>query len=300
MDLKKYLSAIISLLLFFIIGTMIKCSNQNNPEQEQQGQVYYSFDWCNLMSGSTSPKQLRYCFYPKDGGPAIMMDYGTGNLTFTLPPASYKVLIFNCDADNLAFRNLMDYETAEAYIPVTKATDGTQTGNIPLYGITSEEIKVIAGENNPVEFKLEPLIRRISINVKLQGAEHVSDCCGSISDMPAAINLSRQTIVPDVTVNINFKTTPTAEGVEASVIALGKPTDKTGEQPEAPVHTVTLEITLQDGSSASTSIEIGDEIENTDGPDVDVNIDATVTPGPTMTLTINHWEVAPGDSLVIE
>lgn len=299
MDCKKYLSTLIALLLLTVIATMIKCSNEKKTEPGQ-GNVYYSFDWSASIPGTTAPKQLRYCFYPQDGGSVIMMENGTGNLSFTLPPARYKVLIFNCDADNIQFRNMTDYDTAEAFIPQTKADDGTESGSIPLYGIASEDLEIKSGENTPVSFKPEPLVRQVSINITLKGVELVNECCGSISGMAAALSLSRQVIIPDVTTDVSFKTIPSAEGVKANVMVLGKAPKKEDEKPETPSHTVTLDLTLTDGSTASTSIDVGNSIENTEGDKVDVTIEATVTPGPNFTLTINRWEVAPGDSLIIE
>lgn len=299
MDCKKCLSAIIVLLLLTVIATMIKCSNEKKMEPGQ-GNVYYSFNWSAIMPGTTAPKQLRYCFYPQDGGSVIMMDNAVGDLTFTLPPANYKVLIFNCDAENIEFRNMTDYDTAEAFIPQTKANDGTESGSIPLYGIASENLEIKAGENTPVAFKPEPLVRQVAINIALKGMELVSECKGSISGMAAALSLSRQVIIPEVTIDVNFKATPSAEGVKANVMVLGKAPQKDVEKPETPSHMVTIELTLTDGSTASTSIDVGNSIEETEGDNVDLQIEATVSPGPTFTLTINKWEVAPGDSLIID
>lgn len=299
MDCKKSISAIIVLLLLTVVATMIKCSDEKKFEPGQ-GYVYYSFDWSTILPGTTAPKQLRYCFYAQDGGSVIMMDNEVGDLTFTLPPAHYKVLIFNYDADNIQFRNITDYDKAEAYIPQTKANDGTESGSIPLYGIACEDLNICSGENAPVSFKPQPLVRQVSINIALKGMEQVSECKGSISGVATTLNLSRQSIVSGVTTDLNFKTIPSEEGRKANVMVLGKAPHKEDEKPEAPTHMVTLDLTFTDGSTASTSIDVGNSIENTEGNNVNLEIEATVNPGPTFTLTINHWEVAPGDSLIID
>ena len=84
---------------------------------------------------------------------------------------------------------------------------------------------------------------------------------------------------------------------------LGKPKEK-GEGEEqpgtTPTHEVTLDFTLSDGSSSSSTIDLGTSLNETEGQDIDIAIEADVTPGPNFTVTINRWKVTSGDSLIIE
>ena len=140
-----------------------------------------------------------------------------------------------------------------------------------------------------VEFVPEPLVRNLSIKIKVEG-------------MSTSINLSKQEIMAEKTADLTFETTPSEEGVQANILMLGKPKEQPGEpgQPETPAHEVTLDFTLSDGSNSSSTIDLGTSIDETEGHDIDVAIEATVVPGPTFTVKINHWEVAAGDSLIIE
>lgn len=289
-------------LVVFCIATLVKCTTDKSEEQVSGGNVYYSFDWSKAQPGQKLPTKVRYCFYPMDGGSAIQMDDEADGLNFTLPPARYQLLIFNCDAENLDFRNTNKYETAEAFIPVTKAgNDGQLGGTTPLYGVAVGELEIKTGENSPLKFSPQPLTRSVSINIKVSGMDQVAECKGKLTNMAASLNLSKQAVVTDDLKDIDFKAKPSAEGVSASILMLGKPVEK-GEEPPvtSQSHEMQLDFTMHDGSIASSTIDLGNSIEQTEGNDVGVDVEATVVPGPTFTVVINHWEVAAGDNLVIE
>lgn len=301
MNIRNYIETGIAFMACCLIITLVKCSTNETPDVEEQGNAEYSFKWDSLLKRFPAPERLRYCFYPTDGGSMIQMDDNADGLRFTLPPARYKLLVFNCDAANIAFKNMNNFETAEAYIPATKAADGIQSGTIPLYGIAIEELEIKRGSNEPIEFKPEPLVRSLSITIKVEGMEHITSCKGTINDMSNTLNLSKQEVVADATTDQTFETTPSEEGVSANILMLGKPKEKGEEQPDAPTHEVTLDFTLSDGSTASSTVDLGTSLDETEGQDIDVAIEANVTPpGPNFTVTINRWEVTSGDSLIIE
>lgn len=128
MNIQNCLKTGIVFSICCIITTLIKCSKEKTPDLEQQGHVQYSFKWEKLLKGYPVPEQVRYCFYPTDGGSVIQMDDDANGMNFTLPPARYKLLVFNCDAADIAFRNTNKFETAEAYIQITIAADKLQSG----------------------------------------------------------------------------------------------------------------------------------------------------------------------------
>lgn len=300
MNILNYIKTGIVFTVCCIIITLVRCSTEKTPDLGKQGDIQYSFKWDKLLKGHPVPERVRYCFYPTDGGSVIQMEDDADELSFTLPPARYKLLVFNCDAADIDFRNINKFETAEAYLQTTKAAENAQTGKIPLYGVVVEKLEIKAGSNELIEFTPEPLVRNLSIKVKVDGMEKITNCKGTISGMSTSINLSRQEIVTGEKTDLTFETTPSEEGVNANILMLGKPKGKGEEQPEPPTHEVTLDFTLSDGSNASSTIDLGTSIDETEGHDIDVAIEATIVPGPTFTVKINHWEVVAGDSLIIE
>lgn len=292
----------IAACILMIITCFIKCSTKEEPEQSSYGFISYSLKWEQALSGHESPKKVRYCFYPLEQGAMTQIEGDADGLKFTLPPDKYRLLVFNCDADNIAFRNMNTYETAEAYIPATKATGYTTSGRIPLYGIAIDELEVEANEgiSNTREFSMASLIREVTIDIKVDGMEYLKECKGELSGVPAAFNLSKQEIVPATTTTVNFETAPSKEGVKANIMILGT-APKHGETPPTPpTNEVKLDFTLNDGSTSSSTLDLGESIGNTEGNNINVNVSVTVEKDASFTVKINNWEVSAGDDMIIE
>lgn len=300
MKVERGLSLSILIIILFIIATLIKCSDDGKPREGSEGMLYYSFNWDKALSGYSTPKRLYYCFYPADNGPSIQTESDADGLAFFLPPGTYNLLVYNCDAKNISFRNLNDFETAEAYIPVGKASEKEISRISPLYGIAVEKLIVKSGENKPVQLSPVPLVREVIFNIHVQGMQNVTGCNGSLSNISYALNLSTQEVIPETAGNLPFEATPSADGVHANVMILGKSTPKEEDPAPAPSHEVTLNFTLEDGSNLSSSVDLGDALENTEGHRVEIKIDATIEKTSSFTLSINHWEIASGDSLIID
>lgn len=292
----------IAVCILLIITCFIKCSPEDKSEQTSYGFISYSLKWEQAMSGYEAPRKLRYCFYPMEKGAMTQIEGDAEGLKFTLPPDKYRLLIFNCDADNIQFRNMESFETAEAYIPETKASGSVVSGQIPLYGIAINDLEVEANEGtqNKREFSPAPLIREVTLDIKVDGMEYIKDCKGMLSGVPAAFSLSKLEIVPDKTTTVNFEAAPSKEGVKANIMILGT-APKPGETPPAtPTNEVKLDFTLTDGSTSSATIDLGESIGSTEGNNVNVDVSVTVEKTASFTVKINNWEVSAGDNMVIE
>lgn len=281
---------------------MTGCGKDESPEADQ-GSINYSFKWSEVLVGRPAPKCLCYCFYSSDNGRMFQFESDSSGLKTSLPPDKYKLLIYNCDVRHIEFRDMDKFETAKACILASKAIQRTGGGVDPLYGVAIEEFIVKQGEETPAEFTPTPLVREVNLHIKVQGANYITGCKGSLSGVAASLNLSRQEVIPDNPATIHFEATPSAEGVNANVMILGKPIKKEdGDEPpvELPKNEVVLDFTLEDGSTVSSTIDLGNSINNTEGGDIQVDVEATVEQGPVFSVTITHWEVASGDSLTIE
>lgn len=296
----KRISIGILIALLFITLMMTDCCNEKSLEITSQGEIRYSLKWDNTLPGHQAPNCIRYCFYPSNKGARIQIDSDSTGLRFTLPPDTYKLLIFNCDGKNVEFRNMDKFETAEAFIAGSKARAGAVSSVAPLYGIAIEDLTIEAGEGSPIKFTPVALVREVNIKIKVDGMDYVKGCKGTLSGVSTAISLSRQLIMTDKKAEAAFQTTPSEEGVEASLMILGKPAEKGEEQPEPSTNEMTLDFSLEDGSTVSTTIDLGASLNETEGSTVDVDIEATVEKSPVFSIKINRWDIANGDSLVIE
>lgn len=300
MDKGKHISIGVLVALLYILFTLTKCSNEKPSETSPRGEIRYSLKWSNTLTGHQTPNCIRYCFYPSDNGARIQIDTDSTGLKFTLPPDEYKLLIFNCDGKTVEFRNMDKFETAEAYIIDSKAAKSTVSSIVPLYGVAIDDLVVKVGQENQIVFTPEPLVREVNIKIKVDGMDYVKECKGILSGVSAAINLSRQLIVEEDKTEATFQTSPSEEGVQASILILGKPADKGEQPPEASSNEMTLDFTLNDGSTVSTTVELGNSLNETEGSTVNVGIEACVEKKAVFSVKINRWDVAGGDSLVIE
>lgn len=303
MSKKTIITLGLTIAASITLATLVKCSDEKAPEINY-GLISYSMDWGKLLAGYTAPKTLHYCFYPSGNGAMIQVEGEARGLTFTLPPDKYKLLIVNSDAANIAFRNMDTFDKAEAFLsqaPETKAEVSSSSDNIPLYGFVVKELEIAPGDNNRISFSPTPLVREVSLDVKIDGMGYVSYCKGKLTGVPSGLNLSQQKIVSEATSTVEFDTTPTAEGIKANVMILGTLPQK-GEEPPAILtsNEMTLDFTLTDGSTVSSTIDLGSQLNETEGEHVHVDAEAAVEKKITFSVRINRWEVSTGDSMVIE
>lgn len=295
-------TCLIAVCAFLIVTFFIKCNTNETQEQSTYGYIWYSLKWDQALNGSEVPQKLRYCFYPVDGGAMTQIEGDAEGLKFILPPDKYRLLIFNCDAGNVKFRNMESFETAEAYIPQTKASDSAVSGEIPLYGIAIDNLEVKAGDEskNRNEFSPAPLIRQVTLNIQVEGIDYIKDCQGELSGVPSAFNLSKQQIIPDKTMTVSFEATPSAEGVKANFMILGTAPREGETSPALPTNEVKLDFTLTDGTTTSAQVDLGESIGNKEGTHVNIDVSVTVDETTSFTAKINKWEVSAGDDMVIE
>lgn len=303
---KTSLFAKVCLTAFFIIYCMSTCScDKTSDDVVEQGFMTYTFDWEKALPEYPLPGNLRYCFYPSNNGAMIQMDSNNAEkLRFTLPPDQYQVLIFNCDTNAIPVRNLKKFDESEAFLPpVTKASEVVQAARLPLYTVVIDTLLIVPAQDMEIRLTPEPIVRNIDVKVNVEGMEYVRKCSGSLSGVVTAIKLSTREIVPDSPTTVTFDTEQTEEGIHGSALVLGVVTPEPEEgDVQLPPSQVTLDFTLDNGQTVSSSVDIGDQLQMIDNqvPKVDVEIDASIQPGPTFKVVLNSWRVGPGDASVIE
>lgn len=294
-----------------IISSTLECSCDKTPEppyiESIQGSINYTFNWEKILPGCPIPDRLRYCFYPLHGGPMLQIESDSKGLQFALAPDTYQLLIFNCDADNIDFANMNTYDTAEARLLSTKAGESVSSAS-PLYGIAIDSLSIKANESIQQKYVPQPLVQRVSFNIKVDGMQYVKECEGTLTGISSSLSLSKQAIVPNNPASVSFKTECTESGITGSVFILGVPTKKDpgqhpGEQPKPESNQVVFDFTLTDGSTTSSTADLGTQLtdnENGQGLNVVVDIEASIEKGPTFSVALNTWKVGPGDNTTIE
>ncbi len=148
----------ITIAILFITSLVIECSceRSDEPKKESTGFITYTLRWDSVIPGFPAPEKLRYCIYPSEGGPMIQTDGDANSMMLFLPPATYKILVFNYDAKNIDFRNMSRFDEAEAYISSLEDLEACQDEVIPLYVATIRSVEVEGDTEKHKELTLSP------------------------------------------------------------------------------------------------------------------------------------------------
>ena len=196
----------ITIAILFITSLVIECSceRSDEPKKESTGFITYTLRWDSVIPGFPAPEKLRYCIYPSEGGPMIQTDGDANSMMLFLPPATYKILVFNYDAKNIDFRNMSRFDEAEAYILQTKATGQASQGITPLYGFVVDSLEITPGQDKSGTLVLTPLVRHVTFTVQVDKPEEIKTCKGSLSGVSTSLNLSKRKVVTEASTNVEF------------------------------------------------------------------------------------------------
>lgn len=291
----------VSIAVLFIIGMVLECSCERSEEPKKAGTGYitYTLHWDSVIPGFSAPEKLRYCIYPSEGGPMIQTDGDANGITLFLPPDKYNVLIFNYDAKNIDFRNMSKFEEAEAYTLQTKATGTGSQGITPLYGLVIDTLEVLPNVENSAILVPTPLVRHISFKVQIDKPEEIQACQGSLSGVLTSLNLSKRKVTTQATTSVKFNMETSEIGMGGDLIILGSPHPTENEQHPV-THQVTMDFTLSDGSTVSSTVDLGNKLNEIDSPHINVSMNATVEKSPNFSIRLQNWEVGPGEETTIE
>lgn len=281
---KKMTTSVRHIIHFLIYSTIITvfmanpgCTNET-PYGEVKGKksLVFSLNWNeNLFPGSLPPDSICFYFYPLNGDKVITCISDCNQLKEKIPFGNYQVLIVNCDVQQLNFRNMDKYETAEVFLSnQTKSESILPEGDI-LYGASIEHFSI--NGNIPTQHTIIPqkLVQHLFFTISIDKIHKISECKGSISGMSTALNLSKKTPAPSEPTSVPFRTNFTEKGAEARLFVLGVSPPQEEEPTPTPIQNiVTLDFTFEDGKTASAQINLTDHLKNVNNNDADIKIDS--------------------------
>lgn len=281
---------------FFVFLCANGCKGEKSPETlSAPGFMAYTFDWKNVLPGYPAPRTLRYCFYPSDRGAMIQMDNDNAEkIRFALPPDQYKVIIFNCDADAIPVRNIKQFDESEAFLPTVSFKDATakaHANQMPLYAVVIDTLLITSKLDAEIRITPQPFVRHIGVKVNIEGMEYIKECKSSLSGVLTAINLSTRKAVPGHPNTVEFETRRTSKGIEGNAIVLGiAPREKTID--ERPSHQLTLDFTFIDGSGASSTVDLENQLATLDRETnlIDIEVNALIQRDRVFSVMLNSWK----------
>lgn len=243
---------------------------QNSPKDERK--LTFSLCWDSLFHETDPPDSVCFYFYPLSGDPPFNYICNGSQSTQTIPAGEYQVLAFNCDVEQIQFRNMDTYETAEAFLcPRNKSEDMIpETGM--LYGASIDRFSV--DENSPAHRTVVPekLVKRLFFSVNLENIENIAECRGHISGISTCVNLSKKVPVGSERGTVPFRTNPTEKGVEANLFVFGA--CPLIENEPTVQNLLKLDFTFTDGSTSSAQADLTPLLQETHHNDTAITIDS--------------------------
>ena len=153
----KRLTYVLSGCMLLIMWAESGCTKQSLDHRKREGHVHIALQW----DKGYTPAGSRFYFYPEDGSEAIVRDCPKEGFSGTLPEGSYRVIVLNSDARNIALRNEQQHQTAEIYVlPEEEGLSAVpcicQPGNLLLAGGINEADKLEVPYRDTVSVSASP------------------------------------------------------------------------------------------------------------------------------------------------
>lgn len=201
----KRLTYVLSGCMLLIMWAESGCTKQSLDHRKREGHVHIALQW----DKGYTPAGSRFYFYPEDGSEAIVRDCPKEGFSGTLPEGSYRVIVLNSDAWNIALRNEQQHQTAEIYVlPEEEGLSAVpcicQPGNLLLAGGINEADKLEVPYRDTVSVSASPhsRVKKIRFFFKLENFVPVVLCSGRFPEfprrsfaLPVPVRTLRQTFV---------------------------------------------------------------------------------------------------------
>lgn len=185
------------LALFLILGLLLSvgCRRDLRYDTPVDGLLEIALQW---PDGITKPENVKYAFYEASG--KLFREYdklGGETLRETLPEGTYRVIIYNTDANNVSYRGMDSYSTAEVFVDdvVGKASlsrSVVEPGRVFAVGKCEEFEQLTVKQNDTIVTRAKPvsLTKRISLKFSVTNVSDVVSVSGSLSGVAEGVFLS--------------------------------------------------------------------------------------------------------------
>lgn len=280
---------ILVLVLGVILCSMIKCScGEEDAPKARYGFVTFTMQWNYLLPGHEMPRNLRYCFYPSGQGAMIQTEGDCNSLKFALPPGTYRVLIFNCDAENIRFESMQTFEAAEAALMAS--TEQTENALTPLYAVV-DTLTIIPGQNLDYQTEPKPLVQQVFFNIKVENGESIRRCSASLSGVMPALKLSNRNRKDTSFVTLPFSMEKTGNGFKQDILLLDVLNDTTVESPQS--NMLKLDFLLINNRIVTSTVDLGDMLSTYDKQHIVVEVSASIDKSSSPSVSFHNWKVRP-------
>ncbi len=278
------------LVLGVILCSLIKCScGEEETPKARYGFVTFTTQWNSLLPGHMTPKTLRYCFYPSGNGAMIQTEGDANNLKFALPPDTYRVLVFNCDVENIEFSSMQKFDAAEASL--NSSAEQKEYMPSPLYAVTIDQLTVSPGNTTSLSIEPKPLMQHIVFNIKVENGQSIRHCSASLSGISPAIKFRNRNRKDSSSVSIPFSMEKTDEGFMRNILLLDAQNDTATKRSES--NMLKLDFLLTNNRIVSSTVDLGMLLSIHDNQNIQVEVNASIDNTSSTSITFRNWEVKP-------
>ncbi len=285
----SFLIKVLALVIGVCLCTLIKCScgGEEDIPSARYGFITFTTQWDHLLPGHTTPKTLRYCFYPSGKGAMIQTEGDASYLKFALPPDTYRVLIFNCDAENIQFGSMQTYESAEALFV---SSNEQKVSHIdPLYVAVIPSLVITAGQAASQAINPESFVRQLSFRIHIEGGSAIRHCSASLSGIIPAVRIHNRNAHLSSEHTLPFTLEKNKGDYTGQLLLLDAVNNSTTD------HSLmfTLNCLTSNNHIVTSTVNLAPILSTCHQTQIEIAVDASILQTTAPSITFHNWKVTP-------
>lgn len=218
------------------------------------------------------------------------------SLKMPLPPDTYRVLVFNCDVEDVRFLSMNKFEAAEASIVSASNQDELRLPNAPLYIAYVEKLTIRPGQTFEQTVAFKPFVQQILLTVNMENCNSICTCTATLSGIAASMNLSKRNQGVSPLASFPFQMDRTKTGFSKSLLLLDLPGNFASDTPS---NTLQLHFDLTDTLSATSTINLGNMLMKYGNQSLLIEVNASIIRSSSPSVELHNWNVKPVDGEVL-
>ncbi len=219
----------------------------------------------------------------------IQTEGDANSLKFALPPDTYRVLIVNCDVNNVRFSSMQQLENAE--ISLHDAAEQQDIMPSPLYAVVVDSLTITPDHTLTLAVEPKPMVQQLKFNIHITNSESIRQCSASLSGLPPAILLKNRTRKDTARVTVPFSMEKTNTGFTRDLFVLDALNDMVAGGSGS--HQLKVDFLMPNNRIVSSTVDLGFFLSATDRQNIVVDVNATIHPSASPSVTFSNWEVKP-------
>ncbi|WP_102408933.1 DUF5119 domain-containing protein [Parabacteroides bouchesdurhonensis] len=297
MGRQKYTQILgLAVALLFLAGAFSCVYRSTDEDWDKNGKVRLLLNW----KTKSQPSGMEYYFY-KDGSTLPVVRTGASSgYEGTLPAGKYQVAVCNPDGTNIDLDMDKGYESACAKAhPVSslKSSVAHIAQPVNLYGTGKDELYVSGAEAVTTELYPCSLTKQIELNIKVVGMDNVKTITGKLNGVSPEIHIPTGKAHFDRIASMPFSPEQTAPGVYTTFLTLFGLVCENGKEE---LVDLLLTVTMNDGSSFTSSTDITDQVNDafSQGFSTNIVLDLEVSPDSVdgINIKIVDWHQGTADA----